>query len=342
MIINFDEEEEAREVAALAAPPVPVKPAYPSEWTPETSCTRTPEVWPIRLDPEDNRYTLTVRRLNDAAIYAVLHETSWVPQQELSINPAITDQVARLERPCPICGSQCGSGCEVLMLHIGADRKFPARRAVSCPCSALRRMWAKWTEFVDRDYWECDLRTITPSTASSLDLGKQQAVINTLRADPTGSYLFCGASSTGKTYLAYSLFRLAVVSHVDQMIRTGDWASGPWACSVPTLIEQLFTYRTQDGDPPIVTAEKINAVARNGFRPVLMLDELDKWGFSESRAMYLGELISRVDAQGGQLIATSNASYEQLAAKWGPSIGEPILRRIALGKRGHLIDFDRM
>jgi hypothetical protein len=101
-----------------------------------------------------------------------------------------------------------------------------------------------------------------------------------------------------------------------------------WRVQVPDWLDQMQAWDTRPfgdsrHDGREVTPEIINKAV--GLPPVLWLEELDKWKYTETRANYLFRLVDAVYRRGGLIVASTNKTPGQLE----DLCGEPIYRRIA-------------
>ncbi len=323
-------------------------------WTVET--IYAPNAWslyagsmPPKLHPD-----LSVWELQDTYTPEYMHvlarETRWLRIGDLgTIPPSQMARVASAEAACPVCGSHTAFGGSAWVLHRGEVTGLEVMRAVPCICRAAKLYRRAWTQAM-RSHKRFDgvrLHSLAPDARlSSLSLERQAAIIDKLKNNPQHSYLLYGPPNTGKTHFLTALFGHSLL----------QWAGSVWQRSCPEeavsrisaaeLLDQHVAWETRDKGEhapkvalPSVTKVKIQAVASRGLRPCLFLDEVDKIAPTEFK---LNRLISIVDAvyeAEGQVVATSNKSVDQLAAKWGSDEAGTILRRIGVGERAHTVYF---
>jgi len=136
----------------------------------------------------------------------------------------------------------------------------------------------------------------------------QAAAIEIVQSNPNGSYLFTGNNGTGKSHLAWAIFRYVISKRRPAV-----------ACTVRDL---LYEYRRVEvGVPegeilksPRVTAENLR---KPGKSWLLFLDEFEKARPSEFASEQLFNLLDAAKSFGHQLVITSNFNPEKLRAHWG-------------------------
>ncbi len=322
-------------------------------WSAATGQTPNPgpwSSWPPRLSPAHIQYPELIRGLHcfsAPALDAVRAETQWDLQEPMPvIDPAIADKVARGEVPCPRCsGEKLSKG--IFLLCAGRDTGFPAYIRHDCPCAALKRVWGKvLATRIEKRFYAARLETLAPYTERPLSTSveTQQKIIDYVRQHPDDSYLFCGLHDSGKSWIASALLRHAAEQQVlhDNTTDGSGARYGAWFVRATDLMEQNAIFamdRTKA--PPFVSTNNIGYCVRQGIRPVLLIDEIDKFGSTEPRLNFLAEIVGAIEACEGQIIACSNVTSAALVAKWGPDKGEPILSRISGRSSGHEIDFDQ-
>jgi hypothetical protein len=265
-------------------------------------------------------------------------ETKWIDVlgQEVAPIPQEKHAAIGLDREeCPRCGGRRG-------YHVdkrGADTGVIVTFRQACVCCALRRFWSRWDKTPQRFRNVTPLRYLEPSEKSLLPIEKQQEIIDSLRKDPTRSYLLYGQAGTGKTHIASSLYRhhLAAWALIDNL----NWTyCSVWRVSAPVLLEQWVAKSIDKTAPkPEVSESMIRNVAKDGQRPVLFLDEIDKVNGSDYKMEKLRAIVDAVYEAQGQIVATSNADPAAIAARWGGEWGDVILRRIAAPPEGLAIEF---
>jgi predicted ATPase len=83
----------------------------------------------------------------------------------------------------------------------------------------------------------------------------------------------------------------------------------------------------------------IHSAIKQGYRPCLFLDEIDKISPSEFKMNRLMQLVDAVYEAEGQLVATSNKTLTELISKWGENEAGTVLRRIGAGDGAKAIHF---
>jgi len=149
---------------------------------------------------------------------------------------------------------------------------------------------------------------------------KQAAVIGHLRSHPRDSYLILGRNGSGKTHLAWALFRNAVVE-----------GRGTVACLLADLIADFRRLEMAHGDQVVVPRITVEQLQRPGARWFLFLDEFEKARPSEFAAETLFRVLDAARAHHHQLVATSNQPWQKLREHWGrvdPVWGNSIVERL--------------
>lgn len=190
------------------------------------------------------------------------------------------------------------------------------------------------------------LASLVPDTKNSwLPEARQAEIITTLKANPDDSYLMLGDPGCGKTHFMTALYRHALFNWAKQQAQS-PWTCRPsvWRISVAKLLEEHHTWimRMDEDDVPerTVTVGKIQAAAKDGFRPRLFLDEIDKNVREGFKMETLFEILNVIYEARGQVVATGNKSIEEIAAKWGSDETLPALRRIGIGEGAHTLNFE--
>jgi predicted ATPase len=151
---------------------------------------------------------------------------------------------------------------------------------------------------------------------------KQAKVIAFLQANPEESFLLTGKNGTGKSHLAWALYRNAVFKRRPVV-----------ACVVRDLIADFRRVEVgvSEGEilkSPRVTPEELRKPGRRWF---LFLDEFEKARPSEFAAEQLFNLLDAARSFGHQLVIASNFTPDQLGKHWGridPIWGNSIMTRL--------------
>jgi len=157
------------------------------------------------------------------------------------------------------------------------------------------------------------LGTITPDAKRH---AKQAALLDTMRAEPSASYVLCGRNGCGKTLFGWLLYRAAVER---EMLASG--------VSCAELMRQFRAWEFDAEKLPIVTPADL----RSDERRFVFIDELDKARPSEYAAEQLFELVDAAYSHDQQLVITSNTPLDGLAEHWSrnaATIGASIVRRL--------------
>ncbi|HEY1810647.1 MAG TPA: ATP-binding protein [Acidobacteriaceae bacterium] len=261
---------------------------------------------------------------------AIRRETSW---ERLEEPPTLTpEQIGVIERgdQCPHCH---GSG-EVRLDARGVttDITVSSYLSVHCPCSFVRWLSKDW-RIVPERFRDARLSTLVPRSK------RQAEILELLRQRPDDSYYFSGPPGSGKTHLSYALYRHILVGNLRDA-RNCDYSPHIWRVTASVLLHQHVAAETDREAPtPEVTERMITTAARKGLRPIIFLDEIDKFPASDFKLGRLGEIIDAIYAAKGQIVATANKDAASLAKRWGdPDVVGTILRRIG-SDGGHTLSF---
>lgn len=140
------------------------------------------------------------------------------------------------------------------------------------------------------------------------DLHPRQAnVIAAVQANPNDSYAFYGRNQTGKSHLAWAIFRHVVASRRSAV-----------ACTVRDLLSEFRRVEigVPDGETlksPRVTAEQLR---KPGKPWLLFLDEFEKARPSEFASEQLFNLLDAAKSFNHQIVITSNLNADALRAHW--------------------------
>lgn len=155
-----------------------------------------------------------------------------------------------------------------------------------------------------------------------------------------------GPPNTGKTYLMTSLYQRALLEATYRQVEKNDFRDSVWRVNATELMNQTVAWSLEQGKEfkdwkknPVVTPQKIALAIKDGYRPRLFLDELDKVAATDFKLSGICDLVDLIYAAEGQIVATMNKSSEELAVKWGSDEAGTIVRRIGGGARAHTILF---
>lgn len=213
------------------------------------------------------------------------------------------------------------------------------RYSVPCPCVPGRRFAARLDHWVPKRLQGITLKRLEPYGMSPLPGPFQAKEIAGLKASPDRSYLFLGPAGTSKTTYATALFIRHLVLGAFQDDRECWRAKG---LQLFEAAQEWSMAKDKQQVDRIVTPADIRDAARGtryGDRcrrvPVLLLEEIDKVGMTESRANVLFGLVDELQEHDGILLMTTNLTPAGFRAKFLESeheavraMAEPFLRRI--------------
>jgi len=287
---------------------------------------------PAVIETEAPKTLRLVRRPKEE-VDAISAETSWT---RLGVAPALTEQecdaIGRGAMKCP----HCDGSRRVRVTAQGKTTGVIVENylSVHCVCAASVWFWSVlgWRSVPER-FQDARLDTLVPR-------GKRQAeILAKMRERPADSYLLVGPPGTGKTHFSCALYRQALLDAVDRDMRSPDYVPHIWRVTASVLLNEHVAAETDKEAPyPTVTERRVINAAAKGFRPILFLDEIDKFPFSEFKIDRLGEIVDAVYAAKGQIVATANKDYAALSKRWDADNAGTILRRIG-SDGGHTLTF---
>lgn len=213
----------------------------------------------------------------------------------------------------------------------------------SCKCQSIQWKKRYIEQILPMRYHRSNFWTLKPSSKSKMPLDVQQKMIEYFKANPDDGYFLYGAPRTSKTTFATSLIRHALERDWKQWLYPGHptkYKKSLWIRYVnwDSLIQEYLDYQNHpDTAPePSVTPHLIREARRNGKRPVLCIEEVDKSRLTEFKANKFFEFMVATDETQGQLILTTNhrtlADFQTWLYKTDNDAinmaGEPAYRRI--------------
>jgi len=155
-------------------------------------------------------------------------------------------------------------------------------------------------------------------------------VIPLVKSQPNSSYLLCGVNESGKSHIAWALYRHAVAgrrrvvaSSLNQLLRQyRDW-------ELLSPDTRFFASRERSKERPLVLPEDLVSLLKH----TLFLDEFEKANVTEFTCRMLFELLSAARDFGHQVILTSNKGWDDLCERWS-QIDEVYGRSIMTRLRG--------
>ena len=200
-------------------------------------------------------------------------------------------------------------------------------------------------ELIPAKYRDIIPSKLQPSKLSRLpmeDQAKLYADINSKEHRLEG-WAFFAPAGYSKTTVSWALFKYAIHQNLKVALWTGQmeyvrrgWGDPPrlqhytpcyvYQESVPEWLEKIQASWGVDGAvPPRLNFEQIGKAERDGFRPRVFLEEIDKIKEgSEWNTNKLFTLLNAIDKHKGQLVLDTNLSRQQFLDRFG----EPIYRRV--------------
>jgi len=267
-------------------------------------------------------------------------------------------------QPCPACGGHGGTESRALysgdrsmggieVVCRGIETNFYFTQRMTCWCVDFK----DFRELVEKKLPErlrgFNLDTLTASPKSALDSAAQEKELAFIRQHPDDSYFFLGKPGTSKTTYATALYRAALFKAFKKPDAYGGrmhYATKCiWRVNGNRLFEQEVAYATADDKSSVerdITVEDIIRAKRNGHRPTLLLEEIDKRKMTEFAANVLFRLIDAMDETGGQIIVTTNRTMKGFMDMFAESeveavriTGEALVRRLTEPDKIHVRDY---
>jgi hypothetical protein len=228
-----------------------------------------------------------------------------------------------------------------------------------CRCN-FRRKWLtvslKRPSWLDERFIKHRLHQMTPFKESPLGEESQALLISEVRQamekfldNKLSGIAFLGPAGTGKTSLISAIMydrwsvrrtwrevepeAIGGLSYIERLQIEQRGRPEPelamWRVNVPDWLEEVNAYDTRpfgkEVPEPAITPSKIRAaVAKSEMKPVLWLDEVDKFHPTPGRLTYLLRLIDVVYAEGGTILSSANMTLDQLRVH----LHDPIYRRL--------------
>ncbi|MBZ5671339.1 MAG: hypothetical protein LAO04_16615 [Acidobacteriia bacterium] len=273
---------------------------YPLKLTP-TECLKL-------MHTDRPQYLRHMRNSKETELCCIYDSELWTPEVEKTVLAGGT---------CPVCK---GRGLSKGVVH-GKDTNFYFFEEYRCDCVAAKEVKKLADSKLPEILRDFDLRTLGVSGRSSLLPAKQQAEIAFMRQHPNDSYFFLGPPGTSKSTYSAALFNAALrrnYSGRSTWLSVGDSA---WRVDGNHLLKTEVEYATSDDKDSVrrdITSEEIFRARRAGYKPVLLLEEIDKRKPTEFFANVLFCLVNAMDECGGQLLLTTNQTrkgFEDLFLK---------------------------
>ena len=260
------------------------------------------------LHTDRPQYLRHMRNSKETELCFIYDSELWTPEVEKAVLAGGT---------CPVCK---GKGLSRGVVH-GKDTNFWFFEEYRCYCVAAKEVKALADSKLPENLKDFDLRTLGESGKSSLLPSKQAAEIAFMRQHPDESYFFIGPPGTSKSTYSAALFKEALRrnhSGRSTWLSVGDSA---WRVDGNHLLKTEVEYATSNDKDSVrrdITIEEIFRARRAGYKPVLLLEEIDKRKPTEFFANVRFYLVNAMDECGGQLLLTTNQTrkgFEDLFLK---------------------------
>jgi DNA replication protein DnaC len=212
--------------------------------------------------------------------------------------------------PCPACkGSRTHP-----IVYRGTATNFYFRENYSCKCVDAIDFQKMVNERLPRSLRRFSLENLAPSPHSKLPLDRQKKEMEFLRKHPDDSYFFLGKPGTSKSTFSAALFRHALRKHFRRLRDVCNATECLWYVDWNRFLDAEVAYTTsndKEGIERLVTARAIERAEKAGYRPVLLIEEVDKRSMTAFAANALFTLLKCMDDCEGQLIVTTNRSMQE-------------------------------
>jgi hypothetical protein len=301
------------------------------------------EIEQARVDGKTTHHTFT-----DEFFHELLRETHnrWIEKR----TPLTVEERQEVEadRPCPRCFHD-----DYNLKKRGEVTGIITQVRVRCPCEVIKsiNVWFHNPDIVPRRYWGAKLDDLAPVDypASLLPVKKQREIIAILRKNPTWNYLLCGDTRCGKTHFSTALFHYALEQWA--IAEFNDFQLGEisvFRMNAEACLQEHVAWANKKAgqriELPRITVEKIRDLAKQGNRPCLFLDEIDKFAPTHFKLITLFKLVEAVAQVHGQIVFVSNARFDELRELWGKydDTAAAILSRVCFeGENGAIIEFNK-
>ena len=236
---------------------------------------------------------------------------------------------------CPLClGSR-----EANTLGYGVKTGLRVLQTVPCECSTHHSFWARCDEVLPLAFRDATLKS-RPRTP-----GQAQAFSQMSEKPLDSYYLWSREGKRGKSYAACALVRKLLwwetLAAEGRALPEGGTPLRVFYVEVSEWIQEYVAWARRRDDHqetkmPLLP-ETIRRWSGRGFRPVLVLSELDHFAPTETRCENMRALVNATFEAKGQIIATANSSPDDLKGKWGETLAGITTWRITTN--GHTIQF---
>jgi DNA replication protein DnaC len=245
----------------------------------------------------------------------------------------------RTERFFAAC-TQCNGTCEVLARiellekgwrSRGKEIADPIMTPVACPAcwSYARRMERFCNRFfmsVPTRYQGCLFSQLQPTPKSVVPLERQKEILADLRAHPDQSVAFFGPPGTGKTTLMTAMYAQMLWRETGLNLMT----STVYRFTSKAMLDQFTDYAMRGHDeqnpaePPRLSRERIEKLARQDIKMHLFLEEVDKVKQTDSRIANLFEVVDALYNDKCQLVLNSNLTPTEFRNQFGTEFARRI------------------
>jgi DNA replication protein DnaC len=184
-----------------------------------------------------------------------------------------------------------------------------------CECF-IREQREKKLAQIPPEYQEITLETMRPDARRH---PKQAILIPRLQKEPRRSVIMTGPHGTGKTAIAYALYRRAVEDDRPAVF-----------CYLPDLLADLREAELRDDYIPCISVDALTSEAKGAPRWLIVIDDFNVGRPSNFAGEMLASILNAIYNYHHQLVITAHCSIEELKQHWeraGAGYGGSIIRR---------------
>jgi len=246
---------------------------------------------------------------------------------------------------CPVC---LGNEGVIKTICRGTVTNFYFPLTQPCFCLRAKYFRQMLIDKLPPNLREFNFGTLAPSPKSKLSPARQKAEIAFIKEHKTENFLFLGPPGSSKSVFASTLFRSALAQLSAQ--KHGHRAA--WRIDAQHYYNSEVEFASANWEEKAgfvhdIELDDIFKAVRDGLRPTVLIEEIDKRKPTEFNAGLLFSLVDALDQNNGQLIMTSNLTRQGLEdffvktkdKQVRESIGGPILRRITDPDKIRVRDF---
>jgi len=192
-----------------------------------------------------------------------------------------------------------------------------------CPCFRAWQCYLETRRLLPYSLRDITLKNLKPHTASLLGTPvEQQREIDFIREHCHDGFVFLGPTGSSKSTFAAALLYNAIYEDALGPMESKKYI---WRIDGRQFFEAEHAWVTGKEDAKrLITADDIRRARAYRFRPVLVLEEIDKRKMTEFNADCLFNVVNAMDENDGQLIVTTNLTVDGYAKLFSTSESESV------------------